>query len=112
MYNKDNTKEAEEIIIRIKTELERQRKKQAELIAYLNLPKGIYSSWKAGRSRNFCEHLGAISEFLNVDVGWLVTGKANESPVNEKEAELLQQFRKLSSEKQEAVLQNIKWLAE
>ena len=112
MYNKDNTKEAEEIFERILSEMERQEKKYAALTEFLNLPRGTFSAWKAGRSRNFCEHLGAISEFLNVDVGWLVTGKANESPVNEKEAELLQQFRKLSSEKQKAVLQNVKWLAE
>ena len=84
MYNKENTKEAEEIFEHILSEMERQGKKYVELTEFLDLPRGTFSSWKAGRSRNFCEHLGAASEFLSVDVGWLVTGKANESPVNEK----------------------------
>ena len=112
MYNKEITKEADEIFERILTEMERQKKKYAELIDFLLLPRGTFSGWKSGRSRNFCEHLCAISEFLNVDVGWLVSGKKGEAPVNVKEAELLEQFRKLSPEKQEAVLQNINWLAE
>ena len=64
MNNRDNTKEAEEILSRISAELTRQNRMQAELVAYLDLPKGVYSNWKAGKSRNFCEHLGAISKFL------------------------------------------------
>ena len=39
MHNKENTKEAQEIISRITGELEQQGRTQAELIAYLDLPK-------------------------------------------------------------------------
>ena len=56
MYNKDNTREADEIFSRILSEMERQGRKYAELTEYLELPRGTFSSWKAGRSRNFCEH--------------------------------------------------------
>ena len=59
MYNKDNTREADEIFSRILSEMERQGRKYAELTEYLELPRGTFSSWKAGRSRNFCEHIGA-----------------------------------------------------
>lgn len=113
MYNKDNTKEAEEILIRISTEMERQGKKQAELVKYLDLPLGTYTNWKLGKSRNFCEHLGEIARFLNVSAEDLVTGNVAEKMVeNSREQELLMWYRKLNSEKQDAVFQNVKWLAE
>ena len=90
MNNRDNTKEAEEILSRISAELTRQNRMQAELVAYLDLPKGVYSNWKAGNSRNFCEHLGAISKFLNVSAEYLVTGKyAEKNLENPREIELL-----------------------
>ena len=43
MRNKENTKEAEGILIRISKEMERQGKKQAELVKYLDLPLGTYT---------------------------------------------------------------------
>lgn len=74
----------------ISAELTRQNRMQAELVAYLDLPKGVYSNWKAGKSRNFCEHLGAISKFLNVSAEYLVTGKdAEKNMENPREIELL-----------------------
>ena len=71
---------------------------KAELVAYLDLPKGVYSNWKAGKSRNFCEHLGAISKFLNVSAEYLVTGKdAEKNMENPREIELLNWYRKLNT---------------
>ena len=111
MRNKDNTREAEEIFDRILSEMERQGRKYAELIEFLDLPRGTFSSWKAGRSRNYCEHLHAISLFLGVDVGWIVSGEVKPDQIrNRKEKELIETYRKLEVEKQDAVLQNIKWL--
>ena len=37
--------------------MERQGKKQAELVKYLDLPLETYINWKLGKSRNLCEHL-------------------------------------------------------
>lgn len=113
MRNKENTKEAEEILIRISKEMERQGKKQAELVKYLDLPLGTYTNWKLGKSRNFYEHLGEIARFLNVSAEYLVTGSVAEKMIeNSREKELLARYRKLNEEKQDAVLQNVKWLAE
>lgn len=113
MHNKDNTKEAESILERISAELERQGKTQAELITYLDLPRGTYSSWKLGRSRNFCEHLGSIAEYLDISAGYLVTGDVADKMIeNSRELELIKWYRKLSPEKQDAIIQNMKWLAE
>lgn len=112
MYNKDNTREAEEIFDRILSEMERQGKKYAELTKFLALPRGTFSSWKAGRSRNYCEHIGAIADYLNVDVKWLITGEASGGTINQQEQELLGMFRRLDEEKQKAMLQTMKWLAE
>ena len=113
MYNKDNTREADKIFSRILSEMERQGRKYAELTEYLDLPRGTFSSWKAGRSSNFCEHIGAIADFLGVSAEYLINGNIEGNLVeNSKEQQLLNYFRKLNVEKQNAVLQNIKWLAE
>ena len=113
MRNSENTKEAEEILVRISEELSRQKRTQSDLIAFLDLPKGAFSNWNAGKSRNFCEHLGAISNFLNVSAEYLVTGKDAEKNIeNPREIELLDWYRKLSPEKQDAIRQMAKLLAE
>ena len=113
MHNRENTKEAEGILERIIYEMDRQNKKYVELIEFLDLPRGTFSSWKAGRSRSFCEHLGEISIFLGVSAEYLVTGKVSNQEIKDsKERELIELYRKLSGEKQEMILQNIRWLAE
>ncbi len=113
MHNKDNTREAEEIFDRILSEMERQGKRYAELTEFLNLPRGTFSSWKAGRSRNFCEHIGAIAEFLGVSAEYLITGNVDGKYAESvEEQQLLDCYRKLSPEKQETVLKNLRWLAE
>ncbi len=48
MHNKENKQEAEEIFDRTLSEMERQRKKYAELNEFLDLPRGTFRSWKAG----------------------------------------------------------------
>lgn len=109
MHNKDNTRETDEIFSRILSEMERQGRKYAELIEYLDLPRGTFSSWKARRSRNFCEHIGAIADFLEVSAEYLINGNIEGKLVeNSEEQQLLNYFRKLNVEKQNAVLQNIK----
>lgn len=113
MHNKDNTREADEIFSRILSEMERQGRKYAELTEHLELPRGTFSSWKAGRSRNFCEHIGAIVDFLGVSAEYLINGNIEGKLVeNSEEQQLLNYYRKLNTEKRKAVLQNIKWLAE
>lgn len=113
MYNKENTKEADEIFSRISDEMTKQNKKQAELIRFLDLPVGTFTNWKLKKSRNFCEHLQSIALFLKVDAGWLLTGTTKEGTIRDSsEMELLDEFRKLSSEKQSKVLQNVRWIAE
>ena len=113
MHNKENTKEAEGILERIISEMNRQNKKYVELIEFLDLPRGTFSSWKAGRSRNFCEHLSAIAKFLDVSVEYLVNGSVGENRIeNSREQELLNCYRRISTQKQEMILQNIRWLAE
>ena len=111
MYNKENTKEAEEILGRISDEMKKQNKKQAELIRFLNLPTGTFTNWKLRKSRNFCEHLQSIALFLKVDAGWLLTGQVKDGETRDNnENELLEAFRKLNVEKQTAVIQNVRWL--
>ena len=111
MYNKENTKEAEDILARISAELIKQKKPQAELITFLDLPKGTYSAWKAGRSRNYCEHLHAISSFLGVSAEYLVTGEKEANVISDRiERELINTFRELDDEKQDAIMQIVRLL--
>ena len=113
MYNRDNTKEADDIFMRISSEMKKQNRKQADLIRFLNLPISTYTNWRLGKSRNYCEHLLAIAEFLQVDAGWLLSGEVNEGAVRDgNEKEMLREFRKLSPEKQTAMIQNIKWITQ
>lgn len=77
-------------IDRLESGLQKARKKQAELVKYLDLPLGTYTNWKLGKSRNFCEHLGDIARFLNVSAEYLVTGSVAEKMIeNSREQELL-----------------------
>ena len=64
--------------------------------------------------RNFLgEYIGAIADFLGVSAEYLINGNIEGKLVeNLEEQQLLNYFRKLNVEKQNAVLQNIKWLAE
>lgn len=79
----------------------------------MGIPKGAYRNWKAGKSRNFCEHLGAISVFLNVSTEYLVTGKNVQKTIaNPREVELLTWYRQLTPEKQDAIRQMTRLLAE
>ncbi len=112
MYNKDNTKEADEFLARIIEELEKQGERPSELVRYLNLPRGIFTAWKTGRSRYFCEHLAAISRFLDVSVEYLVLGEKQSNKIsNSVEQDLIDCFRCLDKAKKEAVLQNVRWLS-
>ena len=110
--NKNFQNRPAEILGRISNELEKQHITQAELVAYLGLPLGTYTNWKLGRSRNFCEYIEAIADYLCVDIRWLVTGEVSTGTINQEEQLLLETYRRLSAEKQEAILQNMKWLAE
>ena len=93
MYNWENTEEADAIFERISSEMVKQGRKQAELNTYLNLPRGTFTAWKLKRGRSFCEHLAAISEFLNVSVEWLVTGSEKKYLVTDEEKELVDYYR-------------------
>jgi len=111
MSNKFQSRTSE-ILGRISNELEKRHITQAELVAYLGLPLGTYTNWKLGRSRNFCEYIEAIADYLCVDIRWLVTGEASTGAINQEEQLLLETFRRLDAEKQKLILQNMKWLAE
>ena len=105
MYNNEKTREAEEILERITKELQRQEKTQAQLIDYLQLPKGTYSGWKSGRSRNYCEHIGEISLFLGVSAEYLVTGRVQNTAIeNYRERELLLKYRSLNEKGQDELI--------
>ena len=58
MNNRDNTKEAEEILSRISAELTRQNRMQAELVAYLDLPKGVIATGKPVKAGIFANIWG------------------------------------------------------
>lgn len=106
-------KETEEILARNSSALVRQGKQQAELVSYLDLPKVAYSNWKAGKSRNLCEHLGKIAQFLGVSTEFLVTGRnAEKNMVNLREEELILLYRGLNVEKQDALRRMAKLLSE
>lgn len=80
---------------------------------YLDLPKAVYSNWKAGKSRNFSEHLGEIAQFLGVGAEFLVTGRdVEKNMANPREEELILLYRGSNVEKQDALRHMAKLLSE
>ena len=103
--------EAQEIFSRINDEMKRQKKQQAELITYLNLPRGTYTQWKLGRTRYFCEHLNAIAKFLGIDPGWLLTGRVSGvDEITPDELELIRVFRGIEGEEKRIWMDNYRVL--
>lgn len=105
MYNREKTREAEEVLQRISLELEKQGKTQAQLVDFLELPRGTYTNWKAGRSRSYCEHIGEIALYLQVSPEYLITGNVPPTAIeNYAERELLLRYRSLSDSSQEKIM--------
>lgn len=80
---------------------------QRELMDYLNLGKGTFSDWKAGKSTSYRRYLIEIAEFFNTSIDYLVYGTAPEKELTQNETELLELFRSFPEREQIKLLGKI-----
>lgn len=100
-----------DIFDRIDNIMKRKRKKNIDLINYLGLTRTTYDNWRRGKSESYMDHIDKISDFLNVNPNYLLTGNEKyEEQIhtinNSKEEKLLKLFRSIS-DKEADVLLNI-----
>ncbi len=67
---------------RFQSVLDIQKVKQTELAAFLEVTKQAVSGWAKGMTYPNADNLRKISEFLNVDLNWLVRGVGSYSIVD------------------------------
>lgn len=79
---------------------------------YLNLGKGTFSDWKAGKSTSYRRYLIEIAEFFNTSIDYLVYGTAPEKELTQNETELLELFRSFPEREQIKLLGKIETLLE
>lgn len=86
---------------RLFIELEKQGKHPADLCRHLKIRTSVTSGWKQRNTDPPAKYILQIASFLGVSVDYLLTGKDGQSsvvisPKDKQEAELLEQYRKLS----------------
>lgn len=81
----------------------------AQMEKYLNIPRGTFSNWKQGKSKNFNNHIGTIADILSVSIDFLVRGEDMKTDaLSHDEFELISNYRKLSSKARNHIAENIK----
>jgi len=99
-----------EVFDRIDNIMKRKRKKNIDLVNYLGLTRTTYDNWRRGKSESYLDHIDKISDFLNVNPNYLLTGNEKYEEqiytITIKEEKLLKLFRSIS-DKEADVLLNI-----
>ena len=106
-----NVQMSRDVFDRIDNIMKRKRKKNIDLINYLGLTRTTYDNWRRGKSESYMDHIDKISDFLNVNPNYLLTGNEKyEEQIhtinNSKEEKLLKLFRSIS-DKEADILLNI-----
>ena len=103
------------IVQRIIDTLKIRSIKQNELIEYLGLGNGTFTSWKYDGGQSYMKYLDEIARFLNVSRDYLLYGTEEESlqfrPMPG-EIELLQKMRSLTDRERRYVNHTIDFLLE
>ena len=94
--------------------LNKQGKKASALADYLGIKPSSITGWKNEGSYPSSKYIQKISEFLNVSIQYLITGKddfiPNNSIFTHEQQELISSFTKLNSHEQELVLSLVRIL--
>ena len=81
-------------------------RKQKSLIDYLEVSNSTFSDWKSKKSESYIKHLIKIADFFDVSIDYLVYGE-NAVRLTESEEKLISDFRNLSSQGQEYIIQQM-----
>lgn len=98
----------EPVLERIERLLADQGKSQQRLLVALGMNRSTYSNWKLGKSKSYLKRIDEIADILCVSPSYLLRGIENgpeEGTKTAAEDEMLRVFRKLSTKKQECLIQ-------
>jgi transcriptional regulator with XRE-family HTH domain len=75
---------------------------QKQLIEYLGLPNGTFTSWKYNGGKSYMKYIDGISEFLNIPKEYLLYGdpSSDDTALLLSDVEDYKKFRQLSDEQQ------------
>ena len=92
--------------------LERKKKKQSELCAYLGINTSTMTNWKNRNTEPPAKYIIPICEFLEVSPYFLLTGKEKKSSLLSDEQELLNYYKALPAWEQQRLIGRAAALAE
>ena len=69
-----------DIVDRILSVLQQQKRTQSELAEYLNIRKATISEWKRGRCVPSAAIVGKIADYLNISCDYLILGRETPPP--------------------------------
>ncbi len=91
------------MICRIQYLMEQNNITPSKLCSDLGLAKSSITDWKKGKAKPSVEALVKISEYFNVSLDWLITGKEYKKEITEDEEEILKMYSQLDFEKKAEV---------
>ena len=89
---------------RIVTLMKQQNMPNKDMIACIGLRCGTFSNWRRGKGRSYYEHIDVIADCFGVTIDYLIRGREiKTASLADREAELVENYRKLSPEGKNAV---------
>lgn len=111
MSNIKRTPTEDPIVDRIEELLKIQKKTKKGLMEYLGLETSIFTLWRYVNGKSYMKHIDKISEYLGVNVNYLLYGDQSEQTIvveEKQEIDLIKYFRVLDSAKKESILNLLK----
>lgn len=101
----------DKVIERMLEVMREKRISQRELVEYLGLANGTFTSWKYKGGKSYMSHMDRIAEYLGVSKVYLTCGEDEQirrDTITRSEAEIIRMLRDLDLRKRELSFQIIK----
>ncbi len=101
----------EKVIERMLEVMREKRISQRELVEYLGLANGTFTSWKYKGGKSYMSHMDRIAEYLGVSKVYLTGGEDEQirrDTITRSEVEIIRMLRDLDQRKRELSYQIIK----
>ncbi|MBQ4303863.1 MAG: hypothetical protein II774_05155 [Lachnospiraceae bacterium] len=101
----------DKVIERMLEVMREKRISQRELVEYLGLANGTFTSWKYKGGKSYMSHMDRIAEYLGVSKVYLTCGEDEQirrDTITRSEAEIIRMLRDLDQRKRELSFQIIK----
>ena len=99
----------DETLARILDLMQQQKIPETEMQTTIGVPKGSFSNWKSDKGHSYYQHIDQIADRLGVTIDYLIRGHEKiGGAMTEAELELINDYRKLTTEGQKIIAANIK----